>query len=162
MSPSADEFPLAQKENGEYVRPRSYGGEVGTSRRFFKRRRLWLLVLAGIIISAAAIIIPVVLVTTRDKSSGGDSSDRGDSNGSGDSTDGGETDPPPNPPQVAITGGDGSEVTMEDGTIFTYVNKFGGYWVSDPENPWNNDARPNSWTPPLNTSWDYSRDRIYG
>lgn len=34
--------------------------------------------------------------------------------------------------------------------------------VSDPENPFNDDARPNSWTPPLNTSWDYSNDLIYG
>lgn len=34
--------------------------------------------------------------------------------------------------------------------------------MQDPENPFNNDARPNSWTPPLNTSWRWGIDRIYG
>ena len=119
--------------------------------------------LAGILISTAAIVIPVVLVVTRDGDNGGGSGS-GSTNGADDSPndadDGGSSGP--NTPQLAITGGDGSEVTMEDGTTFIYENTFGGYWVSDPDNPWNNDARPNAWTPPLNTSWDYSRDRIFG
>jgi glucan 1,3-beta-glucosidase len=34
--------------------------------------------------------------------------------------------------------------------------------VHDPEDPFNDDAQANSWTPPLNASWDYSKDRIYG
>lgn len=34
--------------------------------------------------------------------------------------------------------------------------------VHDPENPFNNNARPNSWTPPLNTSWRWGIDRVYG
>ena len=34
--------------------------------------------------------------------------------------------------------------------------------VQDPANPFNNAARPNSWTPPLNTSWQWGKDRIYG
>ncbi|KAJ6515629.1 glycoside hydrolase family 5 protein [Mycena sanguinolenta] len=43
-----------------------------------------------------------------------------------------------------------------------YNNSFGGFWVDDPGNPFNNDAQPNSWTPPLNTSWRWGVDRIYG
>lgn len=35
-----------------------------------------------------------------------------------------------------------------------------GYY--DPKDPFNNAARPNSWTPPLNTSWDWTADRVYG
>jgi hypothetical protein len=34
--------------------------------------------------------------------------------------------------------------------------------VYDPKDPFNNDARPNSWTPPLNTSWNWGTDRVYG
>lgn len=53
-------------------------------------------------------------------------------------------------------------ITASNGTTFTYINEFGGYWIDDPKDPFNNDARPNSWTPPLNTSWDFVNDRIYG
>lgn len=77
-------------------------------------------------------------------------------------------------------GGDGTTIVTENGTSFIYANSFGGYCeyflqrftrscsfcvsigVQDPENPFNNDARPNSWTPPLNTSWRWGIDRIYG
>ena len=34
--------------------------------------------------------------------------------------------------------------------------------AQDPQNPFNDDARPNSWTPPLNASWTWGQDRIYG
>ncbi|KAJ3520446.1 hypothetical protein NMY22_g12754 [Coprinellus aureogranulatus] len=80
------------------------------------------------------------------------------------------------------TGGDGSIVKMEDGTTFVYSNPFGGYcWYSplrvccasltgvvcmvgvyDPNNPVDDSARPNSWTPPLNESWDWNNGKIYG
>lgn len=45
-------------------------------------------------------------------------------------------------------------------TALTDIQFFTG--VQDPANPFNNDARPNSWTPPLNTSWQWGQDRIYG
>jgi glucan 1,3-beta-glucosidase len=34
--------------------------------------------------------------------------------------------------------------------------------VEDPSNPFNNNAQPNSWTPPLNTSWVWGQNRVYG
>lgn len=34
--------------------------------------------------------------------------------------------------------------------------------VQDPNDPFNNDARPNSWTPPLNTSWTWGTDQVFG
>ncbi len=40
---------------------------------------------------------------------------------------------------------------------FTY-----GIGVSNAENPYDNSARPNSWTPPLNQSWRWGEDRING
>ncbi|KAG2012277.1 exo-beta-1,3-glucanase [Coprinopsis cinerea AmutBmut pab1-1] len=61
-----------------------------------------------------------------------------------------------------LRGGDGSEVTTADGTKFTYRNPFGGFWISDPEDPFNLDAQPNEWTPPLNRSWRWGQDRIFG
>ena len=63
---------------------------------------------------------------------------------------------------TVIYGVDGTEVTTEQGTTFTYKNPLGGYFVHDPSNPFNNDARAQSTTPPLNTSWDWSRDQVFG
>ncbi|KAJ7599796.1 glycoside hydrolase family 5 protein [Mycena floridula] len=63
---------------------------------------------------------------------------------------------------TVMTGSDGSTVTTEDGSTFTYQNQFGGFWVSDSNNPFNDGAQPNSWTPPLNTSWKWGQDKIYG
>ena len=34
--------------------------------------------------------------------------------------------------------------------------------VYDPKDPFNNNARPNSWTPPLNGSWTWGQDHVYG
>ena len=61
-----------------------------------------------------------------------------------------------------ITGGDGSTVTMEDGTTFTYNNPFGGSWYYDPIDPLNNAAQAQSWSPPLNQTFNYGSDRIRG
>jgi len=63
---------------------------------------------------------------------------------------------------IATWGGDGSTVTMEDGTTFTYSNQFGGYWVQDPSNPFNNSARAQSWSPALNETFNYGVDKIRG
>jgi len=61
-----------------------------------------------------------------------------------------------------ITGGDGSTVTMEDGTTLTYSNPFGGSWYYDPTDPFNNAAQAQSWSPPLNQTFNYGSDRIRG
>jgi glucan 1,3-beta-glucosidase len=61
-----------------------------------------------------------------------------------------------------ITGGDGSTVTMDDGTTFTYSNSFGGTWYYDPNDPFNNAAQAQSWTPALNQTFNYGTDRIRG
>ncbi|EAU89575.2 exo-beta-1,3-glucanase [Coprinopsis cinerea okayama7 len=61
------------------------------------------------------------------------------------------------------TGGDGTEVRMNEGDAsFVYQNTFGGYWHHNPLDPFKLYARPNSWTPPLNESWTWGQDRIYG
>ncbi|EJD52026.1 glycoside hydrolase [Auricularia subglabra TFB-10046 SS5] len=61
-----------------------------------------------------------------------------------------------------VIGGDGSVVVTESGANFTYRNKFGGYFVHDRVNPYNDMARAQSYTPPLNESWKWGVDRILG
>lgn len=61
-----------------------------------------------------------------------------------------------------VTGGDGSTVTMADGTTFTYTNTFGGYWYYDPSDPLKNWARAQSYTPALNETFQYGTESIRG
>ena len=63
---------------------------------------------------------------------------------------------------VAVTGGDGSTVTTDNGTTFKYSNSFGGYWYWDVNDPFNNSARAQSYTPALNETWNYGVDVIRG
>lgn len=125
-----------------------------------KKRFIAFLALVGAVVAIVvlAVVLPVYFVVIKPKqnssslasSGGGSSGSSGNSGGAGGSS------------TSAISGGDGSQVVTENGTVFTYHNLFGGYWVQDPQDPFNNNARPNSWTPPLNTSWTWGTDRIYG
>ncbi|KAI0827637.1 glycoside hydrolase [Trametes gibbosa] len=117
-------------------------------RPFYKRAWFWLVAAVALAVIVVAVIVPVYFTVIkpnqRNKLSTG-------------------TTAPSKPVQTAVTtGGDGSTVTMDDGTTFVYNNKFGGFWVSDPENPFDNSARPNSWTPALNETWTWGQDRIFG
>lgn len=61
----------------------------------------------------------------------------------------------------STSGGDGSKILLTNGTEVTYSNRHGGTWAYNPYNPLLYTARPNSWTPPLNESWNWD-DIIYG
>jgi len=63
---------------------------------------------------------------------------------------------------AAVTGGDGSKITTDDGSSFLYSNKFGGYWWSDPNDPFANNAQSQSWNPPLNQTFQWGQNKIYG
>ena len=121
---------------------------------WYKRPVAWIAAIILLIVIVVAIAVPVSL--TRKHGGGSAASSSGGGSGGGGGT------PNPASPTGAITGGDGSVVTMENGQTFTYSNKFGGFWVADPENPFSNNAQPNSWTPPLNTSWTWGKDKVYG
>lgn len=127
-----------------------------------KRKKL--LIFGGLIafvIIAAAIAIPVGVVVSKNNKNNKTSSGTGSTaNPTATNNPDGTNDPPKN--KNPTTGGDGSTVTTEDGSTFTYSNKFGGIWVSDPEDPFNNNAQPNSWTPPLNTSWTWGKNKVNG
>ncbi|KAH9936894.1 glycoside hydrolase [Epithele typhae] len=115
----------------------------------------WLLIGGAAAIAIfLAVFLPLFFLVIR-KSSG--------SSGSGGNS-GSNPGPSSNPesPTGATSGTDGSVIEMADGTTFTYTNPFGGVWVSDPTNPFNNSARAQSFTPALNEPWDYTKDQIRG
>ncbi|KAK2459491.1 hypothetical protein APHAL10511_008475 [Amanita phalloides] len=112
-----------------------------------KRIVIPLLVGALICVIALAVILPIVIKTRPHVAA----SSSGSRNGGGSSGNSG-----------VIYGGNGTKIIMKNGTEFFYYNPFGGYWAQDPQNPFNDNARPNSWTPPLNTTWTWGVDRIFG
>nr|VWP01326.1 Protein kinase domain-containing protein [Ganoderma boninense] len=132
-----------------------------------KRRRRYIclaVALLILIIVVLVIVLPIVLTSNAHSgsaSSSGDSSGNGNGNSHGH---GGSPGSPNNPesPTGAVTGGDGSVVVMADGSSFKYTNRFGGFWVDDPRNPFNNSARAQSFTKSLDEAWDYSTDQIRG
>ncbi|OSD01275.1 glycoside hydrolase family 5 protein [Trametes coccinea BRFM310] len=122
-------------------------------RPIYKSVWFWLV---AVIVVAAAVVLPVYFLVIKPKQHDSSAQGAASSSSSPDSSPSGAS-------KSAIKiGGDGSVVTKDDGTTFVYNNSFGGYWVSNPENPFDNSARPNSWTPPLNQSWRWGQDRIHG
>jgi hypothetical protein len=125
-----------------------------------KRRSVVLVVLllVALLLVIVAVIVPVYFTVIKPKLN--DSTKSNSSGGGSGSKSGG---PGPSTPLTnANSGGNGSIIHAADGTTFTYINPFGGFWVDDPNDPFNNDAQPNSWTPPLNQSWDFDTNRING
>ncbi|KAF5324525.1 hypothetical protein D9611_004572 [Ephemerocybe angulata] len=125
------------------------------------RRKIMIIgAIIALILIAAAVVIPLYFTVfkKKDGSSSGKTGDSTGSNTDSDST-GGKT---PNKPQNVVSGGDGSTVTMEDGTTFKYQNKFGGYWYYDPNNPYSSGGKPQEWSPAINETFNYGVDKIRG
>lgn len=135
------------------------------------KKRFWIFVagiLALLVAIAVAVAVPLALHKKNASSSassadhgGGSTSDGGSGSTSGSGSTNTTTGGSPTSNAV-ITGGDGSTVTTENGTTFTYANKFGGFWVWDPTDPYNSGAQAQSWSKPLNQSWDWGNDIIRG
>lgn len=57
---------------------------------------------------------------------------------------------------TATFGNPGSQVTLDDGTTFTYVNEFGGDWAMDPKHPFGIGGKAQSWSPRVGgEDWDW-------
>lgn len=121
-----------------------------------RRRVIILSAIAALIIIAAAIVAPLVAI--KHHSNNRSSS----SNPSKSSTSSAPSASSTSSSKTATSGGDGSTITMEDGTTFTYKNPFGGTWYWDPNDPFNNSAQAQSWTPALNEPFNYGTDHIRG
>ena len=131
------------------------------------KKRLVLIVVAVIVILliAAAVGLPLYFAVLRPKSLASDGSSNNSTNSNSGNNDNNTNENNGNNKtnhNLITWGNDGSTVQMEDGTKFTYSNKFGGYWVSDPANPTNNSARAQSFSPALNEEFKYGVDRIRG
>ncbi|KAF9258346.1 glycoside hydrolase [Marasmius fiardii PR-910] len=153
--------PLLAQQKYEGDIDESYKKEKGGKRRPLILALIALAVLAIIVL---AIVLPVYFVVIKPRQNNDNTASASTGSTSGDAGNGsvGGGQGNPQSPNGATSGGDGSKIITEDGETFIYNNKFGGYWVYDPLNPYNNNARPNSWTPPLNETWDFSKHRING
>lgn len=125
------------------------------------RRRTWLTLLGlalFLIIAGAAVGIYFGIIKPHQNNAhnGPSSSGSGNSSSSSSGSNGGSKN------LASVTGSDGSKITTEDGTSFTYSNAYGGFWYFDPENPFANNAQAQSWSPPLNQTFGWGQDRIYG
>ena len=111
-----------------------------------------------IIAAAVGIYFGVVKPKQNDKNStsgNASSSDADSSTGSSNSTGSSGT-----KNLVAVTGTDGSTITTDSGSTFTYKNSFGGTWYFDPANPLVSGARAQSWTPALNETFNFGEDDV--
>ncbi|CAL1705014.1 unnamed protein product [Somion occarium] len=152
MSPAMQSSPYLSEKRNTYAAPRD-------------RSRRKLFIIGGAILGLLLVIAVVVGVyfgvvkPKSAKSSDNASGALGDEHTSAKPS--GTSAPTPGV-RAAVTGGDGSKVTTEDGTTFTYQNSFGGYWYWDSEDPFNNGARAQSFTPALNETFRYGIDQIRG
>jgi glucan 1,3-beta-glucosidase len=126
-----------------------------------KRKLFWIAGLVCAAILLIAIVVPVVYFVAIKKHGGS-----GNGGGSGSAHNGGGTTTGANgnhqQSNFATWGGDGSTVTKDDGSTFIYNNTLGGIWVFDPQNPINNSARAQSYSPPLSEQWPWGQQLIYG
>ncbi|EPQ58738.1 hypothetical protein GLOTRDRAFT_12654, partial [Gloeophyllum trabeum ATCC 11539] len=130
-------------------------------RKSSRRKIIIIGALVGLVVIVIAIAVPVSLANRKSnnnaaKSSGGDPAQPGETTSAGGNGNGGGK------TTLAVTGGDGSKVTTDDGSTFTYSNSFGGYWYYDENDPFNNGAKAQSWTPALNESFNWGIDKIRG
>ncbi|EMD38346.1 glycoside hydrolase family 5 protein [Gelatoporia subvermispora B] len=146
--------PYLEEKRGAYASPRARS----------KRKAI---IFGGIAALAAVIIVVVVAVyftvVKPHSSSHNDSADGAAKAGSSATGSASSASPTGASTQnLAVSGGDGSTITTEDGTTFTYTNPFGGTWYYDPSDPFNNAAQAQSWTPALNETFNYGVDQIRG
>ncbi|KAJ7120635.1 glycoside hydrolase family 5 protein [Mycena filopes] len=126
-----------------------YNGYPSASSPKRKRRLIGLGALAAVVIVAAAVVLPVYFLVIKKHNDAAAASRAANTGGKGAVV-------------GAVTGAGGSTVTTADGASFVYNNSFGGYWMQDAANPFLDGAKPNSWTPALNESWNWGTDKIYG
>lgn len=148
MSPMGRNNRFMEEKRAVYAPPRS------------KRKVMIWAIVAGVALLLIIIVVALYFAVIKPKSKGSAQSDTANS-GTGSSSPN-PTGSPDKSATLAVTGGDGSVITMEDGTTFTYNNSFGGYWYWDENDPFNNGARAQSWSPALNETFNYGVDRIRG
>ncbi|KAH9858079.1 glycoside hydrolase superfamily [Lenzites betulinus] len=151
--------PKGQVDDSAY---RNEKGAAYKSAPSKSRRRIIVIALIVLAVIVVAVVVPVYFAVIKPKqnnASNNAASGAASSDASGSSDSGTTTTPTA---LAAVSGGDGSTVTRFDGSTFTYSNEHGGTWYYDPANPLVSGARPQSWTPALNESFQYGVDPIRG
>jgi glucan 1,3-beta-glucosidase len=161
LNPSNSQNPLAPVlvEDAPNLEPKSEGGSQEFQKIPANRTRRLLFALTALLVVVLGVVLGVYFGVVR-KHHNNTSSTAQSSPGSPHST--GSPSSPSSGNSDVTYGGDGTVVTTDQGTTFTYSNKFGGYFVVDKKNPFNNNARAQSWSPPLNTSWTWGKDQVLG
>jgi aryl-phospho-beta-D-glucosidase BglC (GH1 family) len=127
----------------------------------YRRPAFLAVAVAALVAIILTIILPVYFVVIhKNKNSSNLANGNGNGSGNGSGSGNGNGKNPPSSSN-ATTGGDGS-IIVSGNTSFIYHNSFGGYWIYDPQDPFNDGAAPNSWTPPLNKSWVWGSNRVFG
>jgi glucan 1,3-beta-glucosidase len=160
---SASHLPMGDMGSSRQHMTEKRGMYAAPREQSKKRLVLILVAVVVVLLIAAAVALPLYFAVIRPKllHSQGSSNDSHD--GSGNNNNSSSSNGNTNGNKNLITWGtDGSVVETENGSNFTYKNKFGGYWVFDPANPANNSARAQSFTPALNEQFKYGVDRIRG
>lgn len=142
----------ASRDALAYAGPNAYGDKPAWSAQppaRKSRKRLIVIIAAAVVLLIIIAAVVIYFVAIKPKQDDNKSSSGGSKNGT-------------SAPVELVVGKDGTQVTTEDGKNFTYANKFGGWFIDDPVNPYNDGAQPNSWTPPLNQSWKFGQDKIFG
>lgn len=109
--------------SGEKELPGAPNVTYGRSKPLHKRPLFWALAAAAVALIVVAVIVPVYFVVIKPKNN---TVTGGNSNGPNDNGNGNNPNPTHDPPTSKISGGNGSTITTDDGTKFTYLNPFGG------------------------------------
>ena len=122
------------------------------------RKIMILAIIAALALIIAAVVIPVYFFVIKPSSHSNIAKATASSSAATPSTSassGGNS-------NLRVTGGNGSVVTTENGTTFIYQNPFGGYWYWNENDPLNESARAQSWSPALNETFNYGADQVRG
>ena len=118
---SAPLVPEAEKNLEENLEGDAVKAQPERRRSLLRRPIFWFAAAAAIVVVVLAVILPVYFTVIKPKNNtrtGGGKNNGG--NGGGNSGN-------PKPSTGLTTGGDGSTVTTDNGTTFTYHNPFGGF-----------------------------------
>lgn len=151
---SNDGYPMASMGQSRHLNEKR---AVYAAPRSKRKVIIWAIIISAILL-IAAVLIPLYFAVIRPKLNNNDGEKKAD-NPKASGTDKTNGKPVTN---AIVTGGDGSKVKTETGEEFTYENKFGGHWYWDENDPFNNGARPQSWSPGLNETFRYGIDKIRG
>lgn len=115
LLPVAREKDLADADEGDFTAKRP--------KPLHKKPLIWVLAAVALVLIAVAVVVPVYFTVIKPKNNSV-------SGGTGGSSNGGDPNNPTHNPTSSISGGNGSTITTEDGTQFTYINPFGGICMS--------------------------------